>query len=75
MNTLLRCAMTVAAIGLSVGRVNADTVTWVGPASGGNWSDAANWKCESATYTDPIEMMQKGVEKDAKKKPADKESK
>lgn len=44
MNTLLRCAMTVAAIGLSVGRVNADTVTWVGPASGGNWSESANWQ-------------------------------
>lgn len=37
------------------------TNVWIGAASGGNWSDAANWKCESATYTDPIEMMQKGV--------------
>ena len=39
----------------------AGTNVWIGAASGGNWSDAANWKCESATYTDPIEMMQKGV--------------
>ena len=29
------------------------TNVWIGAASGGNWSDAANWKCESATYTDP----------------------